>query len=137
MVFPLMTAILAGEDNAPNVISLEDTSSTTGPLGGTAGFMFGNTGEVYTYYHGVPISTSYWIAPQTNISQYEIRATLLSGDTPDGTLGTWDALSTNQYYTLTAPAATLLACELLIEIRWTGNNVVQDSATYIIVSDTP
>lgn len=136
MVFPLITAIIAGEDNAPNVVSLSDTSST-GLLGNTAGFMFSSTGEIYTYYHGFPISTSYWLAPQTNIDQYEIRATVLSGDTPDGTIGTWDALTTNQYYSLTAPPATLLSCELTIEIRWTGNNVVQDSATYTITSSAP
>lgn len=136
MVFPLITAVLAGETNSPNVISLEDSSSA-GLLGNTAGFLFSSTGEVYTYYNGFPISTSYWITPQTNISEYELRATLSSGDTPDGALGTWDALSTTQYFSLTAPPASTLTCELLVEIRWTGNNVVQDSATYTITSIAP
>lgn len=130
-------ALASGALGAPNNITISDDSST-GASGKTAGITFYNTGTYAKYINNVPIVQSNWITPQSNFSQYEIRATLSSGDTPSGTLATWIALTTSRTWALqTSVVDETLTCNLLIEIRWTGNNVVQDSATYTITAVGP
>lgn len=140
MLLQMIAAALSEPLGSPSVVSLTDDTST-GRKGGTAGFMFGDNGAVYRYVNDVPIVVAYWIAPQTGMSDYEIRATLSSGSTPDsGTIGSWEALSTARFWELTnptPPATNIITSALLIEIRWTGNNVVQDSATFTLSAQGP
>ncbi len=138
MIIRLLAAALDEPLGSPSVVSITDGVSN-GRNGNTAGIYFSSTGGYYRYRFGVPIFDSYWITPQVNMGDYEIRATLTSGDTPDtGTLDTWQALSGTREWTLTEE--TLDATEtstILIEIRWTGNNEVQDSATYVLTANNP
>lgn len=125
----LAAASVSGTGVAPSVVSISDTTST-GNYGKTAGISIGSNGAFYTYIHNAAIETSKWITPQTNMSDYEVRATLSSGDTPTGTFDTWQALTASRTWTLTSTVVDeTLSATVLIEIRWTGNNVVQDSAT--------
>lgn len=122
---------------APGVVSISDDESN-GRNGLPAGISFGSDGAYSRYRFGIPIFDSYWLTPQTNMGDYEIRATLSSGDTPNGTIGSWTALSTTQEWTLTEGTFDDTdTCVLLIEIRWTGNNVVQDSASYTLTANNP
>jgi hypothetical protein len=133
MLIRLVAGAIASDEplGAPGTVSISDKTST-GPSGLTAGIGFSNTGGFIKYFYGTPVQISDWLTPATNMGDYEVRATLNSGDTPDvGTIGSWEALSTTREWTLAATVSTL-ECELLIEIRWTGNNVVQDSATYTL-----
>lgn len=133
MLIRLVAGAIASDEplGAPGTVSISDKTST-GPNGLTAGIGFSNTGGFIKYFYGTPVQISDWLTPATNMGDYEVRATLNSGDTPDvGTIGSWEALSITREWTLTAPAVDL-ECELFIEIRWTGNNVVQDSATYTL-----
>lgn len=123
---------------APAVVSISDDSSTAS-FGLTTGIIFNNAGAFSKYAHGVPIEISKWLTPQTNMGEFEIKATLESGDSPDtGTIGSWETLDTTREWTLTSSTPTdpalLLSAYLKIEIRWTGNNVVQDTAYYLLSS---
>lgn len=68
-------------------------------------------------------------------SDFEIRATVNSGDTPTGaSVATWLALSTERTWTVSASTASpagsdSASCELLIEIRDASTETVFDSCT--------
>lgn len=62
-------------------------------------------------------------------SDYEVRATLVTGDAlTSGTVGTWQALSSSREWLISTPTHGSMLSELLIEIRTTAG-VVVDSAT--------
>ncbi len=138
MLVRLLAAALTNAPlGSPGVVSISDDESN-GRNGDPAGIVFSSDGSYSRYRFGVPIHDSYWVTPQENMGDYEIRATLSSGDTPVGTIGSWTALSTMQEWTLTEDTLDDTdTCTLFIEIRWTGDNVVRDSATYILTANNP
>ena len=79
-----------------------------------------------------------WATPTSGTpgNGYEIRATLLSGDTPTtGNLSTWEALSSTITWELSnSTASTTLTCDLKIEIRDTSTQTVQDTGYYRITA---
>jgi hypothetical protein len=97
----------------------------------TAGVTFRDDGTVVQDKNGNTSVLENWAAPtQSGLgSSYEVRATLQSGTTPSGTLGTWLSISTNPTWSLTATSGTAKNCDLLIEVRPNGGAVL-DSATY-------
>jgi len=129
-MFQLFVAALSGASYSPNIISIDDdTSDAYSSM--TAGVSLNGNGSLSIYYNGSPIVVGDWITPQTNMSDYEVRATLSSGDTPDGTLGSWLSLATTKSWTLQSSSGAL-SSDILLEVRWTGDNSVQDSATYTL-----
>lgn len=64
-------------------------------------------------------------------SSYEVRATLSSGSTPSGTLGSWLALSSNRSWSVTdsIDEGVDVTCVLLVEIGLAGTSTALDSAT--------
>lgn len=137
MFLRLIAAAMGGPLGAPSTVSISNNTSTANK-GNTAGVIFSSTGTFYRYLHGVPIEVSKWLAPQVDMGDYEIRATLQSGDTPTGTFDTWEALDTTRSWELTSSTPEeVLASTILIEIRWNGNDVVQDSATYTFTASGP
>lgn len=138
MLLQLIAAALTTNPlGVPSIVSISDSSSS-GTLGRTAGVIFSSTGAFYKYLHGTPIEISKWLAPQTDMGDYEIRATLQSGDTPSGTFDTWETLDTTRSWELTTSTPEEhLTATVLIEIRWSGNDVVQDSATYTFTASGP
>ncbi len=133
----LIAAVMSGPLGAPSQVSVSNAVSSANK-GNSAGIIFMSNGAFYRYLHGVPIEVSKWLAPQTNMGDYEIRATLSSGDTPSGTFDTWETLDTTRAWELTTSTPEeLLVASVLIEIRWTGNDVVQDSATYSLSASGP
>jgi len=129
-MFQLIVAALSGASYSPNIISIDDdTSDAYSSM--TAGVSLNGNGSLSIYYNGSPIVVGDWITPQTNMSDYEVRATLSSGDTPDGTLGSWLSLATTKSWTLQSSSGAL-SSDILLEVRWTGDNSVQDSATYTL-----
>lgn len=138
MLIRLITAALASEPlGSGEVVSISDDSSS-GTIGRTAGIVFGSNGAYYKYLHDTPVEISKWLTPQTNMGNYEIKATLDSGDTPTGTFDTWEALSSTRSWTLVSSTVSeTLTSTVTIEIRWTGNDVVQDTATYTLTATGP
>ena len=85
----------------------------------------------YTYERdnaGAAVQSLAWIFPQSGMSSYQVRATVSSGDTPPGTIGSWLALSSSQTWGW-VNEVTEKTCNLLIEIRRASDAVVVDSAT--------
>jgi hypothetical protein len=76
-----------------------------------------------------------WLSDPALVGNYEVRATLNSGDTPTGTLGTWLSLSTTRSWVLTASPGNLLNANLTIEIRDTATSTVRATATVTMQSD--
>lgn len=138
MFIRLAAAALSEALGATNTITLSNTTSA-GTFGRTAGVYAGNNGSFYKYISNAPVVIYNWISPLTNMNQYEIRATLTGGDTPTtGTLDTWQNLGTSRSWTLvTETEEEELSSTILLEIRWTGNNVVQSSATMTLVVSGP
>lgn len=130
----IVGALIDDPLGAPGIVNITSQSST-GNSGSMAGIIVSSTNSFYVYRHGVPIEFTEWLTGDS-APNYEIYATVLSGDTPTGTIGAWTSLATTQEYSLqeSTPSATQ-TCQLQIEIRWTGNNVVQDTATYTITSN--
>ena len=133
MLLKMIAAAITDEPlGAPGIVSFDPINSV-GNSGNTAGIIFKNDGFYAVYRHGVPIDKAYWLNPPVNMGDYEIYATVLSGDTPTGTIGSWEPLSISQEWShQNSTPSTTLTCQLQIEIRWTGNNVVQDTATYTL-----
>lgn len=102
----------------------------------TASITFESDGDIITV-GSFTVDAGDWISPKSAApGSYEIRATLNSGDTPTGTLGSWLALSSNRTWTLTKPG-TLLGireCELTIEIGFGGT--VLDSTIVTLTAET-
>ena len=137
MFLRLIAAAMSDSLGAPSQVSISNATSTANN-GNTAGIIFASNGAFYRYLSGVPIEVSKWLTPQTDMSDYEIRATLSGGDTPSGTFDTWQSLGTTRSWELaTGIPEEFVVASVLIEIRWTGNNVVQDSATYSLSASGP
>lgn len=138
MLVRLLAALFTSAPlGAPSTVTLSDDSSNSDGAR-YAGVSFTSAGVYSKYISGALISSGHWLSPVADIDQYEIRATLSSGDTPTGTIGSWEALTTTRTWTLsTTTLDNTDSCVLLIEIRWTGNNVVQDSASYTLTALGP
>lgn len=105
------TAFWRGVDEAP-LASYELNSSGVGAIS--------NLNQTYDNWD--------WLLLGVN-SDYQVRATLQSGSTPSGTLGSWVSLNTTRQWVLTRGSPGVSSCSLLIEIRKISNSQVIDSAT--------
>ena len=82
-----------------------------------------------------PVDEGDWITPKANApSDYEARATLDSGDTPTGTLGSWLALTSNRAWSLTQSTVGNKQAILTIEIR-KGSGATLASATITLEAE--
>ena len=114
--------------------------------GGTASaaILISNTGAVTGSKTSSPsglgsTASGTWATPVAagNGDDYEIRATLNSGSTPTGTLGTWLALTSNRQWSISSTgAAGLVTCNLTLEIRDASTLVVEDSCIAILTADS-
>lgn len=117
-------------------ITLNNTYSVSSinfqPFESTASIEFQSDGDIITFSSsdGVSIDQGDWISPKSAApGSYEIRATLVSGDTPSGTFNTWLPLTSNRTWALTKLGnfPDILQCQLTIEIRL--GSTVLDSTT--------
>lgn len=70
-------------------------------------------------------------------SDYEARATLLSGSITSGTLNTWQSLGTSREWYANAPVSSSSeTASLFIEIRLASSGVVQADATITLTAST-
>jgi hypothetical protein len=94
--------------------------NTTGtPDASIVSISFESDGDIITNGFSI-VDAGDWISPKSAApGSYEIRATLNSGDTPVGTLGSWLALTSTRTWSLTKPGniAGFRECELTVEIR--------------------
>lgn len=119
------------------------TASSDEPGNGaaTAGWRFNSDGTIDIRSHvGWVLGYQTWYGPtQAGIgSGYYLRATVLSGATPDtGTFGTWLVLSAARTFTDTVTGGGANTASLLIEISTAGSDatIVTDSSDNPYVID--
>ena len=77
-----------------------------------------------------------WITPTSSASLYEVRATKVSGDTPNAgsALNTWLACTTNRSWALYLTGVGVLNCVLTIEIRDAATQTIRDTATITMMA---
>lgn len=94
----------------------------------SAEYELSHTGDIFRIVNSMPTDIGDWITPKVRMSDYECRATLVSGSLSSGTTGTWLSLSQRRQWTLfrfvSGPQTTVLQ----IEIRRAADQVVLDSA---------
>jgi hypothetical protein len=98
-----------------------------------AGYRLAATGDVQLQEGGAFFNSDTWLLLGA-AGDYQVRATLSSGDTPLGTLGTWLALSTDQDWTLSAPLSSDSQCVLTIEIRLASSGEILATASVTLFS---
>ena len=79
---------------------------------------------------------SNWITPTSSASLYEVRATKVSGDTPNAgsALNTWLACTTTRSWALYLTGVGRFDCVLTIEIRDAATQTVRDTATITMMT---
>lgn len=118
-------------------INCSDTDATSSRFTGTAtaAYEVHADGTVYTTTGTNTLGLlENWLSFGT-ASNYEVKATLLGGATPTGTLGSWLALSSNRAWTLSQSLVGDTTCTLLIEIRNALSLAVVDTATVTIYAE--
>ena len=119
-----MAAAAAGANSGP-AISLEDLTVTRLALApATASYALNSNGQVV--YSG-RLGTEYWIVPQSGMSGYEAKASLVSGLLTSGTTGSWLPLSTTRTWTLRSDGDIEQAV-FDVEIRKIGTSTVLATA---------
>lgn len=62
-----------------------------------------------------------WVAPAYTANEWEIRVTLVSGDTPTGTLGSWLPLTSTRTWTLSTNVVDIKESSLTVDFRKVGD----------------
>jgi hypothetical protein len=125
------TAGSAGGGGSPT-ITLTNTTCSDAVTGGTATatYQVDSNGKIYKN----SVFFENWISDAALAGDYQVRATLSSGDTPSGTLGSWLALTSDRYWDLINAAQddSTLSCALIVEIRDAATSTVRATATITI-----
>jgi hypothetical protein len=103
-----------------------------------AGYRVDSDSFIYTAanFNGVYSVQEQWDSNPTTVGNYEVRATLVSGNTPSGSaLSTWLVLSSDRTWELSASPGNLLTCVLTIEVRDTATSTVRATATVTLNAD--
>ena len=95
----------------------------------TAGVRFKSTGLEQTIRNESLAGVGDWVTPVATASQWEIRATLDSGDVPLGALGTWLPLTSDQTWTVVASVDTFVTSVLTFEFRKVGGGAAEFTIT--------
>ncbi len=132
----LMTGILAamaGSVASPVTISNKSvTDNVADPANALATYKIA-TDRLVKNHNGTTLEQ--WLDSSYSASDFEVRATLNSGNTPTGNLGTWNTISTDRSWSLSQTVPGTKTCSLLIEIGYAGQNLALDSATITIDAD--
>jgi hypothetical protein len=134
---PGALAFRIGASAGGALVSLSGVSvSSTGGGSQTATYTLESDGDVMSNSTAFgPVDEGDWVTPKTSApGTYEARATLDSGDTPTGTLGTWLALTSNRAWTLTQIATGSKEASLTVEIR-KGSGSALASATITLYAE--
>lgn len=133
--------VMAGASGGPLIQLLTPVSvfyASGGLFQAVASYRVANDAFIYTAanFNGVYSVQEQWDSIPSTVGNYEVRATLVSGNTPTGSaLGSWLVLSTTRDWTLTASPGNVLVCTLTIEIRDTATSTVRATATVNFTAD--
>lgn len=116
------------------VVAITDQTISSGDaITATSTYRISHNGNVYGIVNGgSPSLIEQWCTPTSASSDYEVRATVVSGSLSAGTAGTWFSLGSPSVPEWSAQETTsgfTTYCVLTIEIRTVVGAVVVDSAT--------
>jgi hypothetical protein len=95
------------------------------------GYVYTSAGSTVVY-----VQQEQWDNAPATTSNYQVRATLVSGTAPGGTLGSWTTVSARQAWTLVTTSGFLKTCVLTIEVRDIATSTVQATATVNLTADS-
>lgn len=108
---------------------------TGGARAATAGYRLTSTGLAQSLVDITYTTLETWCTPTSEAGNYEVFATLVSGSTPSGTIGSWVALSTTREWALSSNIGVSKVCQLSLQIRRTGTGTVLATATIDLDAD--
>lgn len=109
---------------------------TTGSAA-SASFSLESDGDIITALSSGSTDQGDWLNPKSAApGAYEARATLDSGDTPSGTLGSWVALSSTRTWGLSQVGIGAKSCVLTIEVGL-GGVALDTTSVSMSVEQTP
>jgi hypothetical protein len=109
-----------------------------GILSAQAGYGLDPDSYVYTAanFSGSYTQSEQWDSVPATTGNYEVRATLVSGNTPAGSaLATWLVVSTFRSWLLNASPGNFLTCVLTVEVRDTATSTVRATASVTLTAD--
>ena len=125
-----MTGILAplvgsASGSTVSITLFSETVNELGAAPATASYSLQSTGDiVFTN----QFDEQFWITPQSDMSDYEVLATLTSGTLTSGTTGVWLGLGTTRTWSITT-ASGLRTTQFILQLRLVGDTTVLVSAT--------
>ena len=133
---------LLGSGGGPNIQLTTPRNvsySSGGSFQAVAGYRVDSDAFVYTAanFNGVYSVQEQWDSDPSTVGNYEVRATLVSGNTPTGSAlaPSWLLLSSDRTWELVASPGNVLVCTLTIEIRDTATSTVRATATVNLTAD--
>jgi hypothetical protein len=106
------------------------------PANATSGYTLESDGDIIRGINASNVDIGDWIVPKASApGTYEVRATLSSGLTPVGTLNTWQALTSNRFWSLVRSTLGTSTSVLLIEIRQGSTTLGSCTVTMIATKE--
>lgn len=132
----IMMALMAsgGETATVNFANVTVYAVNSG-AGATAGYRVNDDGFDYSNVNGTYTSNQQWVTPTSAGGNYEVNATVSSGITPTGTIGSWVATSTDPTWTISRATVGVNQSILTIEIRRAGTTTVLDTWTVTLEAE--
>lgn len=131
---PIINPYASGTGATVSIGDQTVTSVANSPGTANAGYRLGNDGNIYSETgSGFFDGGTDWINPTSAAgSAYEVRALIVSGSVSSGTIGSWQALSSNWEWIVSRSTIGTSTAVLTIEIRLASDGSVLDSATITI-----
>lgn len=122
-----------------STVSISDHTITAVASGGSSATAFYQLANERNAYKQGGVLLERWLSPANAVADYEVRATLVSGDPgfPTGTtLGVWNVLSTTRTWTVIAEPGTYKVATIFVEIRAVAvPGTILDSATISLTAE--
>ena len=134
-----MTGIMAalmGNGTSAVIDFVDHTITSVGTSGGvTASYQVKSDGFDYSVSTSGTVTTQ-WITPVAFASGYEVYATLYSGALTIGTTGSWLAVSSDPFWTVTiaGPNSGTNSAVLTMQVRAIGTTTVLDTWTIYLTA---
>jgi hypothetical protein len=122
-----------GGGGGSGTVSISDTGASqtvSSPASATAYYELQNDGDVMTSSG----AGSDWLIGSVTGSDYECRATIVSGTLSTGTTGSWLALSSHRSWTVTRSSLGSKSCTFDLEIGLVGTSTALDTARIFLTA---
>lgn len=123
----------------PTIVSITDQDdihdTTAGPTA-EARYQLQSSGQArkYTSTSGYVNISNEWLVSGTS-SEFEVKATIVSGTVTSGTIGSWEVLSSDREWTRDRNVIGSVTVVLTIEIRRASDGAILDTATVTLIAE--